>query len=102
MKMVMVMMIMFLIMCLADVQRLRGLAGSHHKAQVHDQVSFIPGHHHYVYGDDDGGINHHMYITIIIVFHVTNDFVLDLRKGTICIKGFLRSFSDVSNIMQIH
>ena len=84
MTMVMVMMMIFLIMCLADVQRLRGLAGSHHKAQVHDQVSFIPGHHHYVYdddidgdddnGDDGGGINHHMYITIIIVIHVTIDF----------------------------
>ena len=81
--MMMVMMMIFLIMCLADVQRLRGLAGSHHKAQVHDQVSFIPGHHHYVYdddvdddcidgGDDCGNINH-MYITIIIVFLVTND-----------------------------
>ena len=79
MMMMMVMMMIFLIMCLADVQRLRGLAGSHHKAQVHDQVSFIPGHHHYVYGDDidgddDGGINHHMYITIIIVIDVTIDF----------------------------
>ena len=83
MMMMMVMMMIFLIMCLADVQRLRGLAGSHHKAQVHDQVSFIPGHHHYVYdddvdddcidgGDDRGNINH-MHITIIIVFLVTND-----------------------------
>ena len=58
-KMMIVMMMIFLIMCLADVQRLRGLAGSHHKAQVHDQVSFIPGHHHYVYDDyvEDDCIN---------------------------------------------